>query len=107
VDVEDLAQIAIALAADDDLESDLRLDTAGDEVVEVGELARRIAAVLGHPDMSIERDFRPSAPADDYVGDGECLRKIAHAHGVPLRGLDDQIRRTADYLVGERTSGDS
>jgi nucleoside-diphosphate-sugar epimerase len=99
VDVEDLALLALALTCADGLDDDLRLDTAGEEVVEVEELARRICSVLGQPDLPIERTFLPDAPVDDYTADGTRFHQLARDLGVPLRGLDEQLRRTAEYLL--------
>jgi UDP-glucuronate decarboxylase len=98
VDVEDLAALLVALC---DARRDARFDTAGDEVVEVGALAERVRAVLGREDLPIERDWDPSAPADRYVGDGTALRALAAEHGVALRGLDEQIARTAAGLPAD------
>ena len=102
VDVEDLAALALAVTTAEDLDADLRLDTAGDEVVEVGELARRVADVLGRPEARIERDVSAGAPPDDYIGDGTRLHEIAQALGLTLRDLDQQIRRTNEYLINHR-----
>jgi nucleoside-diphosphate-sugar epimerase len=98
VDVEDLAELAVALTVADGIDDDLRLDTAG-EVVEVGDLARRICAVLGRPDARIERGLPLEEPADDYTGNGARLHELAAALAITLRGLDAQIRRTGDYLM--------
>jgi nucleoside-diphosphate-sugar epimerase len=105
VDVEDLAEVAVALSTVDGIDDDLRLDTAGDEIVEVGELARRVCEVLGRPDATIERDVSPEATADDYVGDGARLHELAAALGIKLRGLDEQIARTSDYLMHHSNNG--
>lgn len=97
IDVEDLAALAIALA--DDGPEETRFDTAGEVVVEVGELAARVATVLGRPDAEVVRDWDPAAPADDYVGDGAAMRALSAELGITLRGLDDQIARTATWLT--------
>jgi len=101
VDVEDLALIGLALTTTDGLEADLRLDTAGEEAVEVGELARRICVVLGRPDLPIERHLLSDLPVDDYTADGTRLHQLARDLGIPLRGLDEQLRRTAEHLMSE------
>ena len=49
--------------------------------------------------MPIERNFLPDAPVDDYTADGTRFRQFAQDLGVPLRGLDEQLRRTAEYLL--------
>lgn len=97
VDVEDLAALAVALAAGGPDEA--VFDTAGAEVVEVGELAERVARLLGHPGMPVERRWDPAAPADEYVGDGRLMRRLVREHGVAFRGLDEQILRTAEWLT--------
>jgi nucleoside-diphosphate-sugar epimerase len=102
VDVEDVAALAVALA--DDGPEDVLFDTAGEVVVEVGELAERVARLLGQPGMPIERSWDPAAPADDYVGDGTLMHRLAGDRGVPLRGLDDQIARTAEWLGTRRSA---
>jgi nucleoside-diphosphate-sugar epimerase len=103
VDVEDLASLAVALT--DHGPDQLLFDTAGEVAVEVGELAARVAGVLGRPGAPIVRTWDPAAPADDYVGDGAVMRAQAQDLGVPLRDLDDQIARTAHWL--ERKAGPS
>jgi nucleoside-diphosphate-sugar epimerase len=100
VDVEDLAALAVALA--DDGPEDVVFDTAGDVIVEVGELAERVARLLGHADMPVEREWDPAAPADDYLGDGALMHALASERGVALRGLDQQIVSTAGWMAGHR-----
>lgn len=90
VDVEDLAAVAVGWAVDDGAGDDVVAETAGAEVVEVGELAARVA-----PGVAISRTWDPDAEPDRYVGDGAALAALAARVGVPLRGLDEQIARTA------------
>lgn len=73
-------------------------DTAGAEVVEVGDLARRIRAVLDLPQLGISRDPMIEAPEHRYVGDGARLEALARRTGIPLAPLDEQIRDTAAYM---------
>jgi nucleoside-diphosphate-sugar epimerase len=96
VDVEDLVTLLLALA---DAGQDAAFDTEGEVAVEMGELAARVAAVLGRPDVVVKREWDPEAPADRYVGDGTAMRALAAEHGVALRDLDEQIRRTAAGLL--------
>jgi UDP-glucuronate decarboxylase len=96
VDVEDLAAVAVGWALDPEAGDDVVAETAGAEEVEVGDLAERVKAVLGRPDLPIERTWaEPRARTDRYVGDGAALAALAARVGVPLRGLDEQIARTA------------
>lgn len=99
VDVEDLAELAVALGSRQGGDADLQIDTAGGEVVEIEQLARRVCAVLGCPDRAIERDFAGEEPIDDYTGAGGRLQQLAGELGIPLRPLDEQIRRTAHNLT--------
>jgi nucleoside-diphosphate-sugar epimerase len=73
------------------------VDTGGDEVVEMRELASRVASVLGAPPPAVEGPD-PGVPADDYVGDGQDFAAAAARHGIELMPLDDQIRTTAEWL---------
>lgn len=74
-------------------------DTAGDEVVELAELARRVLAVLDRHDLSVSRPLMSPTGADRYVGDGATFRARAAAAGLALASLDDQIRDTAVFMA--------
>lgn len=89
VDAEDLAALMIAAAG-----TGAVVETAGDEEIEVGELARRIA-----PDLPVARPpLDPALAPDRYVGDAVGFAAACARHGVTLRGLDEQIARTRAYL---------
>lgn len=93
VDVEDLVALLLARA---DARADAQFDTAGEVAVEVGELAARVARVLGRDaELRIEREWDPDAPADRYVGDGARWGSLCAEHGIVPRDLDAQIARTA------------
>jgi nucleoside-diphosphate-sugar epimerase len=96
VDVDDLTTLLLALL---EAGEDAVFDTAGDEEVEVGQLARRIAAQAGRPELPIRRNADPDAPADRYVGDGTTWAALTRRHGIVPRGLDEQIARTAAALA--------
>jgi len=98
VDVQDIASVAIATALDSETGSDIVVETAGDEVIEVGDLAERILAVLGRPRQDIVRAWDPTALPDSYLGDGRAFHALAARAGVVLRPLDEQIARTARGL---------
>lgn len=73
-------------------------ETAGERTVEVGELARIIAEMLGAP--GVERPaFDPDAPGDRYVGDGRVFAQLARAHAVAPIDLAAQIRQTAAFMT--------
>lgn len=75
-------------------------DTAGAEILEVGELAARAARVLGHPGMEIRRAALKDLPDDVFVGAGRIMAALLERHGIRPLPLDDQIRDTARYLKG-------
>lgn len=96
--VGDLLELTLKMLLDDSRPR-LLFDTAGEEVVEVGQLARLVADVLGRPEVPIFRDFDETASSDRYVGDGAMLFDYARRWEVGLRPLAEQIRRTADFLL--------
>ena len=77
-------------------EDDVAVETAGPEVVEVGDLAERIRAAAGRDDLAVVRDFDPDLPRDYYVGDGAEFKALAERLGVPLTRLDELITTTID-----------
>lgn len=76
----------------------LRIETAGDQDVEVGELARRVRDLVS-PHAAIERAECTQTPVDHYVGDGAEYRRLMKAHGIAEHSLPRQISDTADYLA--------
>ncbi len=75
-------------------------DTAGLEVVEVGDLAERIRAELGCPAKPIRRAPLGDACDDRYVGRIEPFASMAARAGFALSPLGVQIQDTARFLVG-------
>lgn len=82
-------------------------ETAGEVEIEVGDLARRIADLLGRPDLPVERPpLDPSKTADRYVGEPADWRHRLERHGIVPIGLDDQILDTAAHLAARAALGD-
>lgn len=77
----------------------LTFDSAGKEVVEIGELARRVRTVMGADNMTIDRPEMTSSSENRYVGDATMLRRLAGEYGFVLTPLDEQIRHTAEYVM--------
>lgn len=73
-------------------------DTAGMEVVEVGELAQRCVRLLAPGGVTVERPFIKPSPSDYYVGDPTVIRSIENRLGLRPASLDEQILATARYL---------
>lgn len=76
-----------------------RLDTGG-EAMELGDVARVVAAVMGG--VGVERATITDPVPDRYVGDDAAYAALLARHGIASIPLDEQVRETADYL-GART----
>lgn len=84
--------LSLALAGEDAV-----FDTAGDRVVELGELAELVRAEIAAT-LPVHRDYDPSGPAHEYVGRAGEMAGLARRHGVRLATLEQQIRDTASGL---------
>ncbi len=93
--VADIVQVALAELLDG---GSGQVETAGEQEVEIEDLAGEVRRALGREGLPIERRRDPEAPPDRYVGDGRRLRELAHRHGLALTSLRDQIRLTAGGL---------
>jgi UDP-glucuronate decarboxylase len=101
--VADIVSVGFAIALGCAPSPECPYDTAGDEIVEVGELAARIRLRLGCPAKPIVRARLIDAVQDDrYVGDFRTFAGLAAAAGVHLLSLDEQIADTAAYLKTHR-----
>lgn len=98
VDVEDLARVAVGFGADPAAGDDLVLDTAGERVVEMDDIARAARVAVGRPGLPIARTWDPDAAPSTYVGDGDGLRALAGRVGVTLRDFDAQVAATAAWM---------
>jgi nucleoside-diphosphate-sugar epimerase len=77
-------------------------DTAGDVVVEMGDLADAVASALRSKLGVARPPLLAGAAPDRYVGHGERYAELGRELGVHSVSLGDQIRRTADYLASHR-----
>lgn len=73
-------------------------DTAGEEPVEIGDLARCIGRLLTGQEISMTRPAWQNGVASRYLGDPATYREAAALAGVELQALDAQILATADYI---------
>jgi UDP-glucose 4-epimerase len=94
--VDDLVAVLLASLGRDGHET---VNVGGDEVVGVGELASRLAGVIG-----TEARFEEGAPEGpgDLVGDTTLLHDLYGPAG--LVPLDEGLRRTVDSLAAEEVS---
>ncbi len=98
VHVGDVAALAFAALLEPGAEA-LAFDTAGERVVELGELAALVRDIAGRPDLEVRRPpIDASRPTDRYVGDAAAMAALARRNGMTLLDLPAQIRRTAEYL---------
>jgi nucleoside-diphosphate-sugar epimerase len=95
VHVRDLVELAFAVMLGDDPPPPSVFDTAGEREIEVGELARLAASVLGAPEMEIVRPPLDEQRPDRYVGDPSVLNALASRYGLAMTTLPQQIVDTA------------
>ena len=102
VHVGDVAGLALAALLEPGAEA-VTFDTAGERIIEVGELAALVREIVGSPGLEIRRPpIETGRPADRYVGDGAAMAALARRYGLALLDLPEQIRRTAKYLRESR-----
>jgi UDP-glucuronate decarboxylase len=99
VAIEELMSVAAFLFAEGP-RGVSRFDTAGEEVIEVGELAARVGKTL-NPASSIRRPPLCEHPADRYVGNPEPYRELRRLAGVEPIGLEEQILSTAQFIADD------
>ncbi len=96
--VGDLIELCLRWLLGQTSEGRLRFDTVGDEVVEVGDLARRVCRVLGVKGLAVNRPQMIAEAENRYVGDSDALeRALADFHYRP-QDLNSQIVMTARYI---------
>jgi nucleoside-diphosphate-sugar epimerase len=99
--IADMLRVAMHAVEQIPAGGSITFETAG-EVVEMGELASRVLAVMGcDPGSVVRHELDPDAPADDYLGDPDVVGHLAAAAGVVPTALDDQIAVTAEWLCAE------
>ncbi len=98
---EDVLAIAILAALEADPGAPVLFETGG-EVIELGELARRVGVVVCGSELEVRRPRPTGASADEYVGDPTLMEELARAHGVRIASLDEQIAADARrWLEGQ------
>jgi UDP-glucuronate decarboxylase len=96
--VGDLLNIALSMLVRE--ESAGPLDAGGRPEIEIGELARRAARLIGKPNIKISRPQFEAGSPDIYTAHCDCYYALASAVGLNLRTLDEQIVETAEFLRG-------
>jgi len=105
IHIRDLVALGLSMLLRPQKDDVASFDTAGDDVLELADLAERVRAELGAPDLPILRPPFAKGELDDvYVGEGVVFARLMRAHGLRLRPMAEQIRDTADYLAGLRAA---
>ncbi len=76
----------------------VRFDTAGDAILEMGEVAEAVALVLDHHRGIHRPPINEKLEADYYVGDGSTYHALRQSFTAPPTTLENQICQTADYM---------
>ena len=96
--VGDLGALVLA-ALDRGIGAARPVDLCGSEVVEMADLAARVAAAVGIGPAAIRRPLLDHAQPSAYVGDATQTMTLAARCDVGLRGLTEQIADTASFLA--------
>lgn len=100
--IDDMLRIAMDAVGQLDAGELVMFETAG-EIVEMADLATRVLAATGHNPGAVHRPtFDAAASPDDYLGDPAVLDRLAAVAAVTPANLDDQVRRTANWLSCEK-----
>lgn len=73
-------------------------DSAGEQPLEIGELAQVTSRLVTGEALPISRPAWETGTPDRYLGDMQSYAQAAHLAGVTLRPLEEQIRDTAGYI---------
>lgn len=97
--VQDFLELVFRMIEDPDPDVPTSFDTAGDEVVEIGELAQRCRILLSKNGViDVVRPFVQKEPNDYYVGTPETIRMLERRYHLTPQSLDHQICQTAGFL---------
>lgn len=98
IHVADLIALGCATLFDPCPDDAAVFDTAGEETVELGDLAKKIISVLDRHGIAIERPDIVMDKDDYYVGSGTDFTQMLEHHGLTRRPFDVQILDTAAYV---------
>jgi nucleoside-diphosphate-sugar epimerase len=97
--IGDLLELVMCRLLDRDPDLSSTFDTAGYEMVEIGELALRVCQVLKRPDVLVIRPELESSPDDRYVGKPSTIHTMLHQYEIEALPLDRQITATARFIA--------
>lgn len=98
--IGDLIELCLQLLLSQTTAATECFDVAGEEIVELGELAQRVAEVLkDRAQISIQRlPMLIDAVEDRYVGNRSRIEELEKRVGIVPMPLDEQIRITSMYI---------
>nr|WP_295742886.1 NAD(P)-dependent oxidoreductase [uncultured Acidocella sp.] len=92
VHVADVLALALALLLEG--ESAGPFDAAGEEVIEIGELARRVAKLCAKNDITVYRPVRGGNDESRYLGSFDALNLFLKRYNISLKSLSIQLEQT-------------
>ncbi|WP_339914159.1 SDR family oxidoreductase [uncultured Brevundimonas sp.] len=99
VHIEELIAVLAHLVRQSSTETATPFDTAGREVVEIGDLAARVCEAVGLCPADMRRDYDPVRPASWYVGDARTYQVAVQAAGLTPIPLSDIVADTLASLT--------
>ncbi len=76
----------------------LCFDVAGDDIVELGELAQQVATILGNATRIQRPPMLDGVMEDRYIGNKNAIRKLEMRFGIHPMPLKEQINITSQYI---------
>ncbi len=98
VHVDELCRVLLEQMVDPALDISC-FDTAGREIVEIGDLAQTVLRTLGI-DGGVERPVMGAADGDWYVGEGRFYQEMLARTGTAPKTLETIIAETAAFMAG-------
>jgi nucleoside-diphosphate-sugar epimerase len=102
VHVEELMAVLLHLTLRTGPHRAVPFDTAGREVVEIGDLAALVCRAAGVPVDRLFRNYAPDRPASWYVGEARTYQQAVQAAGLNPIGIEQIVADTLASLTGER-----
>lgn len=99
VHIEELIAVLAHLVMRSPAGSTTPFDTAGREVVEIGDLAARVCEAAGLRPADVQRDYDPVRPASWYIGDARVYQVAVQAAGLTPIPLGTIIADTLASLA--------
>lgn len=98
IHVVDLVALAFGMLLQPRSDDAPVFDTAGEDVVELDDLADAVRKSLGEPEWLIERPPLVTGHEDVYVGDATEMRRMLQLRKQNVHSLREQICDTASYM---------